>query len=123
MGTSNKDAEPIAQEFGEEYARTRQTEQPQHEVTLSPFLIAKYEVTQAEWQKVMGTSEASLRGLRSGLDMVLMGNNLKDQSLHAETFAQMMLRALDTDVVLISRTKQALERVRERKSRFARRKS
>ena len=26
----------------------------QHDVTVSPFLIAKYEVTQTEWKKVMG---------------------------------------------------------------------
>ena len=25
-----------------------------HEVTLSPFMIAKYEITQAQWEKVMG---------------------------------------------------------------------
>ena len=35
-------------------------EGPQHEVTLSPFLIAKYEVSQAEWKRVMrGSSDPS----------------------------------------------------------------
>ena len=29
-------------------------EAPRHEVTLGTFLIAKYEVTQAEWKRVMG---------------------------------------------------------------------
>ena len=28
-------------------------ERPRHEVTLSPFLIAKYEITQAEWFRIM----------------------------------------------------------------------
>jgi formylglycine-generating enzyme required for sulfatase activity len=33
------------------------SEKPQHRVTISkPFLIGKYEVTQAQWQAVMGTS-------------------------------------------------------------------
>lgn len=30
-------------------------ENPEHEVTLSPFMIAKYEVTQAQWTSVMGS--------------------------------------------------------------------
>lgn len=71
-------------------------------------------------QQTMGTSEACLRGLRGGLDMVLIGNNLKDQARHAGTYAEMLIRALKTDVVLISRAQQALKRIRERKSRFAR---
>ena len=71
-------------------------------------------------QKTMGTSEACLRGLRGGLDMVVIGNNLKDQAHHVGTFAEMLIRALNTDIVLISRAQQALKRIRERKSRFAR---
>jgi len=71
-------------------------------------------------QQTMGTSEACLRGLRGGLDLVLIGNNLKDQARHAGTYAEMLVRALETDVVLISRAQKALKRIRERKSRFAR---
>ena len=37
-------------------------EKPRHEVTLSPFLIAKYEVTQAEWKRVMGTNPSRFKG-------------------------------------------------------------
>ncbi|MBN1444455.1 MAG: formylglycine-generating enzyme family protein, partial [Planctomycetes bacterium] len=37
-------------------------EGPVHEVELSPFLIAKHEVTQAEWRKVMGTSPSHFKG-------------------------------------------------------------
>ncbi len=29
-------------------------EHPQHEVTLSPFLIGKYEIAQGQWRKIMG---------------------------------------------------------------------
>ena len=36
------------------------TERPAHEVALSSYLIAKYEVTQAEWGHVMGSSPARL---------------------------------------------------------------
>lgn len=35
---------------------------PVHEVTLSPFLIAKYEVSQVEWEKVMGSSPSYFKG-------------------------------------------------------------
>ena len=36
-------------------------QRPVHKVTLSPFLIAKYEVSQAEWKKVMGVMPASIK--------------------------------------------------------------
>ncbi len=37
-------------------------EGPVHEVALSPFLIAKYEVTQAQWEKVVERSPPFFRG-------------------------------------------------------------
>jgi len=37
-------------------------EGPLHEVTLSPFLIAKYEVTQTQWQAVMGNNPSEFTG-------------------------------------------------------------
>ena len=37
-------------------------EGPVHEVTLSPFLIGKYEVTQRQWKKVMGTNPSKFTG-------------------------------------------------------------
>lgn len=37
-------------------------EGPVHKVTLSPFLIAKYEVSQAEWKKVMGDNPSKFKG-------------------------------------------------------------
>ena len=33
-----------------------------HEVTLSPFLIATCEVTQAEWKRVMGLTPSGFKG-------------------------------------------------------------
>jgi formylglycine-generating enzyme required for sulfatase activity len=38
------------------------SEGPQHEVEVSPFVIGKYEVTQAEWRKVMGSEPSGFRG-------------------------------------------------------------
>ena len=37
-------------------------EGPIHEVTLSPFLIAKYELTQGEWESVMGSNPSLFTG-------------------------------------------------------------
>ena len=37
-------------------------EKPAHQVTLSTYYIGKYEVTQAEWQAVMGTNPSRFKG-------------------------------------------------------------
>ena len=37
-------------------------EKPAHQVTLSTYYIGKYEVTQAEWQAVMGTNPSEFKG-------------------------------------------------------------
>ena len=37
-------------------------EEPAHQVTLSTYYIGKYEVTQAEWQAVMGTNPSEFKG-------------------------------------------------------------
>ena len=39
----------------------RDKQELQHEVTVSPFLIAKYEVTQAEWKKFMGSDPSGFK--------------------------------------------------------------
>jgi len=39
-----------------------QNERPVHEVTLSPFWISKYEVTQAQWEAVMGSNPSHNKG-------------------------------------------------------------
>ena len=49
MGSPEDEVDRIEDEF-------------QHQVTLSPFLIAKHEVTQAEWKRVMGTSPSTSTG-------------------------------------------------------------
>ena len=37
-------------------------EKPVHQVTVSPFAIGKYEVTQAQWQAVMGHNPSNFKG-------------------------------------------------------------
>ena len=40
----------------------RRDDEQQHEVSLSPFLIGKYEVTQTEWSNVMGSNPSARTG-------------------------------------------------------------
>ncbi|TGN99955.1 sulfatase-modifying factor protein [Candidatus Thiomargarita nelsonii] len=42
-----------------ETEKGRSDNENQHEVTISPFYMAKYQVTQAQWQAVMGRNEPS----------------------------------------------------------------
>ena len=37
-------------------------ESPQHQVTISPFYMGKYQVTQAQWQAVMGNNPSYFKG-------------------------------------------------------------
>jgi len=37
-------------------------EEPVHEVMLSPFLVGKFEVSQAEWERVMGSNPSQFKG-------------------------------------------------------------
>ena len=56
MGAQSDDPE------GPNYEREAQRgDGPVHEVELSPFVIAKYEVTQAQWERVMGSNPSFIR--------------------------------------------------------------
>ena len=62
MGSSKEEIEywikKARADYGEEYSWVREfaeSEWPPHKVTVDPFLIAKYEVTQVAWKKVMKT--------------------------------------------------------------------
>ncbi len=49
-------------------------ESPIHEVTLSPFLIAKYETTQGEWLAIMGEWHTEFEGELAGGACLLEGH-------------------------------------------------
>jgi len=49
----------------------KDAEKPVHKVTLTkPFYIGKYEVTQEQWQKVMGDNPSRFKGAKNPVDMV-----------------------------------------------------
>lgn len=45
-------------------------EKPVHQVTVSSFRIGKYEVTQEEWQAVMGTNPSKFKGAKRPVECV-----------------------------------------------------
>ena len=45
-------------------------EKPAHQVTLSSFSICKYEVTQEEWEAVMGSNPSSFKGMKLPVEQV-----------------------------------------------------
>ncbi|MEW6732775.1 MAG: bifunctional serine/threonine-protein kinase/formylglycine-generating enzyme family protein [Acidobacteriota bacterium] len=68
MGSSEADAEEYRRDM-EQYnvstsdARERSlSETPRHRVTVSGFFIGKYQVTQAQWQAVMGNNPSHFKG-------------------------------------------------------------
>jgi formylglycine-generating enzyme required for sulfatase activity len=56
--------------MGDTFGDGRQDEKPVHEVCVSDFSIGKYEVTQAEWQAVMGSNPSKFTGDRRPVDTV-----------------------------------------------------
>jgi formylglycine-generating enzyme required for sulfatase activity/tetratricopeptide (TPR) repeat protein len=46
------------------------SESPQHQVTIQPFFIAKYPVTQAQWQAVMGNNPSRFKGEKRPVETV-----------------------------------------------------
>ncbi|MEM7553303.1 MAG: formylglycine-generating enzyme family protein [Cyanobacteria bacterium P01_A01_bin.84] len=49
MGTQDEEIEWLVKKFGRNYFRN---EKPQHEVTVQPFFMGKYQVTQKQWKAV-----------------------------------------------------------------------
>jgi len=45
-------------------------EKPAHQVTLSDFYVGKHEVTQAQWQAIMGSNPSSLKGNKFPVESV-----------------------------------------------------
>ncbi len=59
MGTEDEEIERLVQKFNQEWFRN---EKPQHEVTVQPFFMGKYPITQAQYQQVMGNNPSHFQG-------------------------------------------------------------
>jgi len=53
------------------------SESPQHEVTIEPFWMAKYLVTQAQWQAVMGNNPSRFKGDNRPVEKVSWDDSVK----------------------------------------------
>jgi beta-N-acetylhexosaminidase len=67
-------------------------------------------------QQLMSTGEACRRALRAGADLILIGNNMKDEQEEAAQFARDLLAACERDPASRAHAESAIERVRRLKS-------
>lgn len=67
-------------------------------------------------QKLMSTGEACRRALRAGADLLLIGNNMKDEQRQAADFARELLLACETDSSLRAHAESSIERMQKLKS-------
>jgi len=65
-------------------AEAQSWEYPQHQVTLKSFYIGKYQVTQAQWQAIMGNNPSSFKGENRPVEMV----DWKDAKAFCERLSQ-----------------------------------
>ena len=54
----------------EQWSEAESDEKPVHQVTLSSFSIGKYEVTQEEWEAVMGSNPSYFKGAKHPVEQV-----------------------------------------------------
>ncbi len=57
MGTEDEEIERLVKKFGWEGFRR---ERPQHEVTVPPFFMGKYPITQAQWKAIAATAKIDI---------------------------------------------------------------
>ncbi|MDH5753219.1 MAG: glycoside hydrolase family 3 protein [Deltaproteobacteria bacterium] len=69
-------------------------------------------------QKFCSTLEALRRGLAAGLDMLLLGNNLLDESEQLPALAATLAQDILVDDSMAQRAEESLKRIRARKEEF-----
>jgi formylglycine-generating enzyme required for sulfatase activity len=63
MGSTQDEIDRLVQRYGDDWRKYFERELPQHQVRISQsFYLGKYQVTQAEWQAVMGENPSSFKG-------------------------------------------------------------
>jgi beta-N-acetylhexosaminidase len=67
-------------------------------------------------QKLMPTGDACVRAVRAGADLILIGNNLKDEQQDAAGFARGLLSACEKDPTLRAHAEASIRRTRKLKS-------
>ncbi len=67
MGTEDEEIERLVKKFDEDWFRR---EKPQHQVTVPGFFMGKYEVTQEQYQAIMGKNPAYFKGDKRPVERV-----------------------------------------------------
>jgi beta-N-acetylhexosaminidase len=62
-------------------------------------------------QKLMSTSEACVRAVRAGADLLIIGNNLKDEQEQAAGFARKLLEACQRDPLIRAHAEASIARI------------
>ena len=57
MGTGDEEIERLTEKFGDYFKR----ESPQHQVTIQPFLMSKYPITQRQWQAIAARTDLKVK--------------------------------------------------------------
>ncbi len=84
-------------------------------------LLLSDDLQMAGLQQRYGSAEACRRGLAAGLDLLVLGNNLRDESDACSAFAAALASVVGESTALAASAGGALARVRDRKRRFGRR--
>lgn len=91
MGSKQEDTATLIQEIRQhckngEAEKQVSAEQPQHQVNIKSFYMGKYEVTQAQWQAIMGTNPSYYKGDKLPVDSVSWNDAVEFcQKLSAKT--------------------------------------
>ena len=71
MGQTEAEKQQLIREVGEEtYQKYLARELPQHQVTIQPFFIGKFAVTQAQYQAILGEDPANFKGEKRPVEKV-----------------------------------------------------
>ncbi|MBI3275303.1 MAG: glycoside hydrolase family 3 protein [Methylocystis sp.] len=68
-------------------------------------------------QKLMSTDDACVKAVRAGVDLILIGNNMKDEQEQAAGFARNLRSACETDASMRAHAEASIERTRKLKSK------
>ncbi len=67
MGTNDAEIERLCKRYDRDWPKV---EAPQHRVTLQPFYMAKYPITQAQYQAIMGKNPSRFKGKNNPVECV-----------------------------------------------------
>ncbi|PPD17469.1 MAG: beta-N-acetylhexosaminidase, partial [Methylocystis sp.] len=66
-------------------------------------------------QKLMSTGEACAKAVHAGADLILIGNNMKDEQDQAAEFARQLLSACAPDASIRAHAEASIKRVKKLK--------